>query len=39
MEGKVIAFNDPPTLSDGTTTHAGQSFNCRCYPEIIVPDM
>jgi len=39
MEGKVIAFNDPPTLSDGAKTHAGQIFNCRCYPEIIVPDM
>lgn len=39
MEGQVIAFASPPTLSDGTTTHAGQIYNCRCYPEIIVPDM
>lgn len=39
MEGKVIAFNAPPTLSDGTTTHAGQIYNCRCWPEIIVPDI
>ena len=39
MEGQVIAFASPPTLSDGMTTHAGQVFNCRCYPEIIVPDM
>ena len=39
MDGKVIAFASPPTLSDGTTTHAGQIYNCRCYPEIIVPDM
>lgn len=39
MEGKVIAFSAPPTLSDGTTTHAGQIYNCRCWPEIIVPDL
>ena len=39
MEGQVIAFAAPPTLSDGTTTHAGQIYNCRCWPEIIVPDM
>jgi uncharacterized protein with gpF-like domain len=36
MEGQVVAWNDPPTLSDGTTTHAGQIYNCRCYPEPII---
>lgn len=28
MDGKVIELNAPPTLSDGTTTHAGQIYNC-----------
>ena len=37
MNGKVIAWADPPTLSDGTTTHAGMIYNCRCYPEPILP--
>lgn len=38
MNGKVIAFDNPPTLSDGTTTHAGQIYNCRCYPEPIITE-
>lgn len=38
MNGKVIAWDAPPTLSDGTTTHAGQIYNCRCYPEPIIPE-
>lgn len=35
MEGKVIAWDSPPTLSDGTTGHAGTFPNCRCYPEPV----
>ncbi len=38
MNGKVVAWADPPLLSDGTRTHAGQIYNCRCYPEPIIPD-
>lgn len=38
MQGKVITWSEPPTLSDGTTTHAGMIYNCRCYPAPIVPD-
>ena len=38
MEGKVIAWDTPPTLSDGTVTHAGMIYNCRCYPEPILSD-
>jgi SPP1 gp7 family putative phage head morphogenesis protein len=38
MEGQVIAWDEPPTLSDGTVTHAGQIYNCRCYPEPIIGD-
>lgn len=36
MEGQVVAWDEPPTLSDGTVTHAGQIYNCRCYPEPII---
>lgn len=36
MEGEIVAWDDPPTLSDGTVTHAGQIYNCRCYPEPII---
>jgi len=32
MNGKVCYWNDPPTLSDDTTTHPGQIYNCRCVP-------
>lgn len=38
MQGKIIAWDKPPTLSDGTTTHAGQIYNCRCYAEPIFTD-
>lgn len=39
MEGKFVRWDSPPTLSDGTTTHAGQIYNCRCYPEPVIPDL
>jgi SPP1 gp7 family putative phage head morphogenesis protein len=38
MEGKVIDWNEPPTL-DGLTGHAGMLPNCRCYPEPILPEI
>lgn len=38
MEGKFVRWDSPPTLSDGTTTHAGQIYNCRCYPEPVIPE-
>jgi SPP1 gp7 family putative phage head morphogenesis protein len=37
MEGRVCQWAHPPTLSDGTTCHAGQIYNCRCWPEPIIP--
>lgn len=37
MEGKVIAWDRPPTI-DGYTAHAGRFANCRCYPEPIIPE-
>jgi SPP1 gp7 family putative phage head morphogenesis protein len=39
MEGEIVRWDQPPTLSDGTTTHAGQIYNCRCYAEPILPDL
>lgn len=38
MAGKVVRWDTPPRLSDGTVTHAGQIYNCRCYPEPILPE-
>lgn len=38
MEGKVVRWDTVPKLSDGTSTHAGQIYNCRCYAEPIIPD-
>lgn len=37
MEGQYVAWSDPPTLSDGEVTHAGQIYNCRCYSESVLP--
>ena len=36
MDGSIISWDTPPTLSDGEKTHAGMIFNCRCYPEPII---
>jgi SPP1 gp7 family putative phage head morphogenesis protein len=39
LEGKFILWSDPPIASDdGKRAHAGQIFNCRCYPEPVLPD-
>lgn len=39
MEGKFVSYEgEPPLLSDGTRTHAGQIYNCRCYQEPVIPD-
>ena len=37
MEGKVCRWDTPPRLSDGTVTHAGCIYRCRCWPEPIIP--
>ncbi|MDE1905286.1 MAG: minor capsid protein [Rhodospirillales bacterium] len=39
MEGKFVRWDKPPALSDGTVTHAGRIYNCRCYPEPVLPDL
>ena len=38
MNGAVVPWDTPPMLEDGTRTHAGQIYNCRCYPEPILTD-
>lgn len=38
MEGKFVRWDDPPTLDD-YTAHAGCFANCRCWTEVIVPDV
>jgi SPP1 gp7 family putative phage head morphogenesis protein len=35
MNGKYVPYNKPPTLSDGTTGHAGTFPNCRCYQDPV----
>lgn len=37
MQGKIVAWSDPPTL-DGLTGHCGQLPNCRCTPLPILPE-
>lgn len=37
MQGRIVFFNDPPTL-DNLTGHAGCLPNCRCWQQIILPE-
>ena len=39
MEGKVCEYDNPPTLSDGTTINPGEIYNCRCYAEPVLPEL
>lgn len=38
MNGKKVAYDKPPVLSDGTQGHAGTFPNCRCWQDPILPD-
>ncbi len=38
MNGKKVFYDEPPTLSDGTTGHAGTFPRCRCWAEPIFDD-
>lgn len=38
MNGKYVRWDTMPTLSDGTKTHAGGIWNCRCFPEPVIPE-
>jgi SPP1 gp7 family putative phage head morphogenesis protein len=37
MEGKFVRWDTMPRLSDGTVTHAGAIWNCRCFAEPVIP--
>lgn len=37
MNGKVVDYDDPPTL-DNMTGHAGEFPNCRCFQEPLIPE-
>ena len=36
MDGKYVRWSQEPLLSDGTRTHAGCIYNCRCVAEPIL---
>lgn len=39
LNGKFIRWDSPPVAgSRGERAHAGQIYNCRCYPEPVIPD-
>ena len=38
MNGTVIPWDHAPLLEDGTRTHAGMIYNCRCYPDPILTE-
>lgn len=41
MNGKVFRWDDPPEVEENgryMRHHPGQIWNCRCYPEPIIPD-
>lgn len=40
LEGKFIEWNNPPIAgSNGERAHAGAIYNCRCWPEPVLPDV
>lgn len=39
LNGKFIKWNEPPISGErGERAHAGQIYNCRCYPDPIIPE-
>lgn len=40
MEGKFVRWDSPPQMEPNLGRyHAGQGPNCRCYPEVVIPDV
>lgn len=41
LDGKVIAWDSPPIADKrtGARAHAGCIYNCRCWANVIVPDL
>lgn len=40
LNGKFIKWSEPPIADkrSGARAHAGQIYNCRCYPEPVIPE-
>lgn len=39
LEGKFVRWDEPPVAGEhGERAHAGAIYNCRCYPEPVIPD-
>ncbi len=40
LEGQFVRWDDPPVadLRSGTRAHAGSIWNCRCWPEPVIPE-
>lgn len=39
LNGKFFRWDDPPVAGEGgERAHAGAIYNCRCYPEPVIPD-
>lgn len=39
LNGKIFQWRNPPIVDEnGRRASVGQDYNCRCYPEIILPD-
>lgn len=39
LNGKFFRWDDPPVAgSNGERAHAGAIYNCRCFPEPVIPD-
>lgn len=40
LNGKFIRWDEPPVSGQsGERAHAGQIYNCRCWPEPVLPDI
>ena len=39
MDGKYVRWDTKPRLSDGTVTHAGQIYSCRCFADPVLPNL
>jgi SPP1 gp7 family putative phage head morphogenesis protein len=40
LEGNFYEWNNPPVSGeDGERSHPGQIYNCRCYPEPVLPEI
>jgi SPP1 gp7 family putative phage head morphogenesis protein len=38
MEGQFVRWDSPPEVDPGKHYHAGMFPNCRCFPEVVIPD-